>query len=282
MRRRVHSIALGLTSLLLALAAGCQDKQSSPAQDPPGLASKEHPAAPAIATAPEAAQHPPHFKVDGVKLKDIAVSDDTALLSIAALPPIDEWKILIVHNTEGREFRATKPGLLTGQRTMKIVKRPDQSYEFLVMQLEGRGESVRHRMPKVKVVEIQTHAYVPPPAPQRAAVLKLKIGGETRELSPEQLKAIPLTPEPGSEKDRESWLLLDVLGKSALAADHSVVLRAGENKELVLTGAQLADKTKWHMIKKNRRGQFHYREWTLTEPPERSAELRSLVEVELR
>jgi hypothetical protein len=253
-------------------------------QSPEPTKSKE-PGPPAPEAAPEAAHSAEtptvNFKVDGVKLPTIALPGETVVLSLSALPPIEKWKMLIVKNIEGREFRAVKPKLLTGKRTMKIVKLTDQSYEFRVMELVGDEETTRHRMPKVKVVEIQTLSYTPPPDMANRAVA-IRSNGKTRDLDKATLEAIPKTPEPGSEKNRDTWLLLDLLGKKSLADSESIVLRKRSGVELVLTSKELADRKAMHIIKRNRRGQFHYRGWTLGEQPVKTSELRGVVGIELR
>lgn len=235
--------------------------------------------------APESAQtadaHTVNFKVDGVKLPTIALPGDTVVLSLSALPPIEEWKMLIVRNIDGREFRAVKPELLTGKRTMKIVKLTDQSYEFRVMELVGNEETIRHRMPKVKVVEIQTLSYTPPPNRSKRAI-EITSGGKTRALDQATLDTIPKTSEPGSEKNRDTWLLLDLLGKKSLPDSESIVLRKSSGAELVLTSKDVADSKAMHLIKRNRRGQFHYRGWTLGDEPAKTSELRGIAVIELR
>ena len=262
----------------MALAlGGCQSPEPTKAKEP----------GPPV---PEAAPEATHtnetptvkFKVDGVKLPTIELPGETLVLSLSALPPIEEWKMMIVKNIDGREFRAVKPKLLTGKRTMKIVKLTDQSYEFRVMELVGDEETIRHRMPKVKVLEIQTLSYTPPPPDMANRAIGIKSKGKTRAMDKDTLDTIPKTPEPGAEKNRDTWLLLDLLGKKSLADAESIVLRKKSGVELVLTSKDLADRKAMHFIKRNRRGQFHYRGWTLGEQPIKTSELRGIVGIELR
>jgi hypothetical protein len=231
-----------------------------------------------------AAAEMPHvnFKIDGKKLLPIKLSEETVVLSLKSLPPIEEWKMMIVRNIEGREFRATRPALLTGDRTMKIVKLEDQSYEFRVMERSDKEETIRHRMSKVKVVEIQTHSYTPPRATKVSPVIRVTGKGKTRALDKAALDAIARTPEPGSEKNRDTWLLLDLVGEKSLAPSRSIVLRKSGEGELVLTGEMVADKNAMHIVKRNRRGQFNYRGWTLGEAPAKTSELRGIIEIEVR
>jgi hypothetical protein len=277
----LHCPLLARVALALALVGACQSKESKGRSEPPPA---EPPSAmPAEATPAEGLVRPRvNFKIDGKKNETVQLGEETILLSLPFLPAIEEWKLLIVRNIDDREFRATKPSMLTGQRTMKIIKGEDESFEFVVMQLEGHGETIRHRMPKVKVVEIHTHDYSPPPPSARSKSIAIKIAGETRILDRSALEAIQRTPEPGSKKKRDTWLILDFLGKKSLTSEESIILRAPDDEEQVLTSSDLADDKAQHMIKRNRRGQFHYRSWRLTEPPNRATELRSIFEIEVR
>ncbi len=278
---------LGIASALLLFAA-CQSK--NPEQGNGGEAS-----APATQETPEQAESPaeekpanateaPNFKVNGEKLPQIELGDDTTLLNLKSLPPIDEWKLLVVRNVEGREFRATKPSVLTGEMTMKVVRLADKTYEFRVMQKSGASENIRHRMPRVKVIEIHKQGYTPPKRGKRgkATALPITLKGKPGTLDVAALALISKTPEPGGNKNRDTWQLLDLLGTKSLAPEESVRLRAGDGEELVLKASDFADQSKMHIVKKSRRGEFHYREWSLGDSPTKSGGLRGLQSLELR
>jgi hypothetical protein len=261
--------------LSLALAGSCQEPESAKAKPNPETSN--------LASAALAAKIPAvNFNVDGKKLPAIELSDVTVVLSLKALPPIEEWKMLIVRNMDEREFRAVRPALLTGESTMKIVKQVDQSYEFRVMQGEGAAEIIRHSLPNIKVLEIQTLSYTPPGRGRGKRAIKITRKGETRSLNSAELETIQRTREPGSEKNRDTWLLLDVLGVKSLAKEQSIILKKSAGRELVLTSKDLADSKMMHMIKRNRRGQFQYRGWTLGDAPAKTSELRGIKEIELR
>ncbi len=268
---------LASTWLSLALAGACQEPASTKSKEPGNPTPEKSNLASAARTADVV-----NFKVDGKNLPAIELGGETIVLSLKVLPPIAEWKILIVRNIEDREFRAIRPALLTGERTMKIIRHADQSYEFRVMQGAGEAEIVRHALSNIKVLEIQTLSYTPPRRGMGKRALKITRKGATRSLTSAELETIRRTPEPGSEKNRDTWLLLDLLGVKSLAKGQSIILKKAAGRELVLTSNDLADSKMMHMIKRNRRGQFHYREWTLGDVPAKTSELRGIVEIELR
>ena len=237
------------------------------------------PSAPAQVSdaAPPKAAPVPHFKIDGNKLAGVSLADDVELLSLAALPPIADWKTIIVRSDDGREFRGAKPQLLTGQRTMKLVKQAGGDYEFRVMEPGDAGEVIRHKMTRVDLVHVHTQSYTPPPPPQPKSSLLIKQAGKQKELTPEIFKTRTKTPEPGEAEPRDTWNLLDLVGGSP----SEVLLRSVSGEELRLSGDELADKNQLHLIKRNRRGEFHYRGWTLGPTPVRKSELRSIIEMEL-
>lgn len=286
MRRGLRGPLCVLASLVVALAGGCQDKESGQSGQPQ-THEEPHASQPQAHEEPRASQpkpeaEEPKFKVDGKKLQPGELAEETTLLSLKVLPPIEQWKLLIVHSIDSREFRATKPSLLTGERTMKLVKRADQSYEFVVMEHAESKDTIRHRMPRVKIVEIQTHGYTPPAPKRGPAIITIQIAGKASELGAQQLDPIKRTPQPGSEGGGDTWLLLDLLGTPSLAKGQSIVLHPSSGDGLTLSAEQVSDSKVMHLIKRNRRGKFHYRQFSLDDPPQKTAELRSLKLVELR
>lgn len=222
----------------------------------------------------------PTIKVNGEMLPVVLIGDDTELLSIANLPPVGEWAFLVVRNVEGREFRAGKPTLLTGIRTMKFVRTPDGNTEFRVMEKKDEGEFIRSRMSMVEAVEIHKHGYTPPREKPPSLVLTKK--GESTRVDELVLGTIKKTGEPGAKKEQETWLLRDLVGITKVHADLSILLRSSTGEEIVLSTLDLSDSDKQHFIKKNRRGQFHYRVWTTGDAPAQSSELRILTSIEFR
>jgi hypothetical protein len=270
--------------LLVPLCWACQSA------DKPASKSGEQAEAEAPVEQGPVPQSVVNFKIDGKKLPPIDLAEETELLSIKELPPLDQWKRLVVSNEDGLDFRASQPAQLTGARTMKLVRLADGSYDFLVTQRNEAGvETIRNKRSKVKVVEILSPSYQPPPPNQGPPKITIKVGARERVLEKLDLDKIERRAEPGGDSagdstPRDTWLLLDLLGikASELQPGQSVRMLSRNTKELVLQRDDLLDSARMHIIKLNRRGKFHYRGWTLGDAPARSSELRNLVEIELK
>ncbi len=261
------------STLLLAALALCSSGGACKSSH-----KKSEQVASAEATAPTvaAALGQPIFEVDGVELAVQALSEDVELLSIKALPPIDDWATIIARSKDGREFQGGKPKLLTGTRTMKLVKLPE-GYEFRVMDVKDTGPYVRHKMNAVARVIIYTNSYHPPEPP--APSLRMRNAAGESMLS-DKLESIARTPEPGEEKARDTWLLGDLLKSGGGELTGGVRLENAAGDELPMSQAELVDPGWSHIIKRNRRGEFNYRGWKLGDKAAKERELRGVVLIE--
>jgi hypothetical protein len=271
--------ALLAAALVIAVGA-CKDTDSAKPQIISAPANKPG----AIAPAQRASVALPVFEINGKPIVVDSLSDDLELLSLKALPPIEDWQTLIVHGKDNGVFRGPHPMALVTKRTMKLVKQADGLYQFhIVESFHADGPRTRHRLDNVERVAVHTKGYEPPavPTPPPSTAF-LSVAGTQVELTEAMLANIKQTAEPGQEKPRDTWTLLDVLGKASLEKGQRVVLVSADDDEISVSAEQLQDATHCHLIKRNRRGELHYRDWTLGTSPTKTEELRNLVGIELR
>ncbi len=234
------------------------------------------------------APKPLRFKVDEVHVEVPAMGEDFALLDVKELPPITDWKTIIVRSVDGREFTGTKPLLLTGTRTMRVVTLASGVWEFRVMEeVPSEGDAapkpprIRHKMTNAKSVIIYTKSYEPPPPSEPVTELTLTSKAQDVILNKAAMDAVDRMPEPGQREGRDTWSLATLLAAAKLKAGGGIRFTDKAGKTLELTSEELADKGKAHIIKRNRRGLFNYRHWTLGPPPKRVDGLRGVVSIEL-
>ena len=277
---------------VLLVASACKSSETKPA--PQGTPAPQATTATTTTTASPidagpSVNHTLRFKIDDQHVEVGALSDDFAVLDLAALPPIAEWKTIIVRSEEGRDFTGTQPTLLTGIRTMRVVRLPTGAYEFRVMEdVPTEGDAapseprIRHKMTNAKTIIIYTQGYTPPKASEAVSELRIVAGQKTVALDLAALEANPREPEPGEAETRDTWTLASVLKTAKLTAEGGLRLTAPGGKTLELSSEELADTSSLHIIKRNRRGQFNYRRWSLGPAPKRTSELRSIESIELR
>lgn len=265
-----------VTRLVLAvglLAIACGDSRpAAPAPAPAARAGAAEEGAPGLAA--------PVFEVDGHALEVGPLGDASALLAIEGLPPIEEWGRIVAADAEGRRFVGARPLALTGERRMELV-RGEGGFDFRVVERRADGsEVVRQELRAVTRVEIHTlaHASSPPTAPS----LVIVEDGGRYPVDAAALDGLPRVAEPGRDDARDVWTLRDVVGAERLAGARELVLRNRAGDQLVIHAADLAAATRLELLKRNRRGQLQYRQWVLGESPRRTAELRDVVEIELR
>ncbi len=282
-----------LAALLLGGACKSSETENNAPTGKPPTAS-----APTTTTgnsAPEAdkssrfvAAPPLRYKVDGKHVEVAAMGPDFALLDVAELPPVADWKTLIVRSMDGREFTGTKPLLLTGIRTMRVVTLASGAWEFRVMEVvpnEGdaapKGPRIRHKMTDAKSIIIHTKNYEPPKPPEPTSDLTISSGDGKTLLDKAAMDAVPRSPEPGQREARDTWTLDALLGAAKLKASSGVRFVDQAGKTLELSSEELADKSRAHIIKRNRRGLLNYRGWTLGPPTSRVKDMRGIVSIEL-
>lgn len=267
---------------ILILVAGCLGflNQAACKSDKGEAASVANPAA-KVASVPEhIALTQPIFEIDG-KVIDVApIGDEVELLSIRALPAIDDWTSVIARSVDGREFYGGSPRLLTGTRTMKLVKL-EAGYEFRVMDTNDAGPYIRHKMNRVERVLIFTKDYQAPEIAAPSLELVDREGEEV--ILSDRLEKAARTREPGDDKARDTWKLSDLIGELGAGNQmQSVVFFNAGGETLELSADDLQNDSLLHIIKRNRHGEFHYRGWTLGEAPSKSSELRGLSKIEVR
>ncbi len=273
-----------LAALLLSCACKSSEKDNkAPAPSPPT------PVAAQIDAAASSDALALRYKVDDEHVEVASMGSDFALLDVKELPPVTEWKSIIVRNIDGREFTGTKPLLLTGTRTMRVVTLPSGAWEFRVMEVvpsEGdaaaKPERIRHKMTDAKSILIYTKSYEPPPEPEQVTTLTLSSGDTNTILDNAALDGIERTPEPGQREARDTWSLASILSATKHNPTGAIRLTDGAGKTVDLSPEELADTTKVHIIKRNRRGRLNYRRWALGEKPTREHNMRGVVSVELR
>ena len=253
----------------LLITGGCKDKVESSAQH------EDVAGQPMTST--------PLFTVDGKDIAATVVGDDLELLTVSGLPPIADWQTLIVEGRGGHIFRGPHPMALTTKRSMKLVKQADGFYQFHVVELfHDDGPRVRHLVDKVERITIHTLGYKPPAVPvPPPPPLVLTIAGVKTELTESMLQEVKQTPQPLEKNARDTWTLLDLLGLDTLPSGQGVILRSESDAEVELSAAQINNPAYANLIKRNKAGVFHYRLWTLGESPERTDELRNVIEIEL-
>ncbi len=223
------------------------------------------------------------FKVDDKHLEVTEPGPDFDLLDLAELPPIGEWKTIIVRSVDGRDFRGIKPALLTGVRTMRVVTLEDGTREFRVIEPsedEPSGTRIRHKMTDAKSVLVYSKDYVAPPEPKVPSEIAFRCGGKDSVLKADAIGGLAMTDEPGKVKAKATWALADVIKAAGCSPKRGLKLTTRKGETADVTSEQLADANRLHTIKKNRRGRFNYRQWTLGETPERSLNHRDVVRVE--
>lgn len=238
--------------------------------------------------APATAAVPLRYKVDGKHVEVAAMGTDFALLDVVELPPVAEWKTVIVRSMDGREFTGTKPLLLTGIRTMRMVTLPSGAWEFRVMEVvpnEGdaapKGPRIRHKMTDAKSIIIHTKTYEPPKPPKPTSDLTISSGDRKTLLDKAAMEAVARSPEPGQREARDTWALHALLGAAKFEASSGVRLVDQAGKTFELSSEELGDKSRVHIIKRNRRGLLNYRGWTLGPPASRVNDLRGVVSIDL-
>lgn len=277
MRTETRQLVLAVACLGSLSQAACKGSDKSGKVQAAQVTNTTTSSAEASEQAPRAQ---PIFEVDGKAIDVAPIGDEVALLSLTALPPIDDWASVIARSVDGREFQGSSPMLLTGTRTMNLVKL-DAGYEFRVMDTNDVGPYVRHKMTRVERVLIFTKDYK---APELAAPsLQLVDRKGTELVLSDQLATVTRTPEPGEKKARDTWKLSDLIVELANDTEmQSLVLSNPGGETLELSANDLQAETLLHIIKRNRRGEFNYRAWTLGETPSKSTELRGLSTIELR
>ncbi len=229
------------------------------------------------------ANRPLVFKVDDTHLNVDEPAGDFDLLSISELPPVEEWKSITVRNVDGRDFRGTKPLLLTGVRTMRMVTLESGAREFRVVEpseTEASGERIRHKMTDAKSVLIFTKSYTPPPEPEVPSELTFRCGGKDVVLGSEAIEAVPRTAEPGKGEPNATWALKDLAKAAKCPIDGGVRLTDTKGKITEVTTEQLADAKLLHTVKRNRRKRFNYRQWSLGDAPRRVVNVRGTARIE--
>lgn len=282
MRRRAwlaSSLALATTLALLGACKSSDSKSSDKRSSSHGAEAATVKASPGGDDPLQAAFGAPAFEIDGKVLDVGPIGDDIELLSLKELPAVDSWATITARAQDGREFQGSNPKLLTGVRTMKLVKLP-AGYEFRVMDQNEGKPYVRHKMSEVKRILIFTKGYQAAATAPPSLTLESKTG-ETL-ITADLIEAIPRVPEPNGEEQRDTWKLGDVLKIRGDGELLEVALSNPRGQELVVSQSDLADPSWLHILKRNRRGEFNYRAWKLIEPAARERELRGVTRIELR
>jgi hypothetical protein len=273
-----------LAALLLGSACKSSETESKAPKGETAPTATVTPSDAAIAVG----QKPLRYKVDGEHVEVASMGADFALLDVAELPPIADWKTLIIRSVDGREFTGTKPILLTGIRTMRVVTLPSGAWEFRVMeQVPSEGNAapkpprIRHKMTDAKSVIIYTNGYEPPKPKDPVSELTLTSGDTTATLDNTEMDAVERSPEPGQREARDTWTLDSLLSAAKLSAKAGIRLTDQAGKTHDLSSEELANQSSVHIVKRNRRGLFNYRHWTLGPPPKRTHDMRGIVSIEL-
>ncbi|MCP4447192.1 MAG: hypothetical protein GY811_17860 [Myxococcales bacterium] len=69
-------------------------------------------------------------------------------------------------------------------------------------------------------------------------------------------------------------------GVAKIEAKSSVRIRGQAGETILLTSEEFSDNGSAHIIKRNRRGQFNYRRWSVGPSAKRSGEIRGVISIE--
>ena len=226
------------------------------------------------------------FTDDGTSIPVTVIEVEPNRVSQIKTVETDGYVAVQVVTGSRRASRVTKP--MAGHYKKAGVEAGRGAWEFRVMEVvpnEGdaapKGPRIRHKMTDAKSIIIHTKNYEPPKPPKPTSDLTISLGDRKTLLDKAAMEAVARSPEPGQREARDTWALHALLGAAKLEASSGVRLVDQAGKTFELSSEELGDKSRVHIIKRNRRGLLNYRGWTLGPPASRVNDLRGVVSIEL-